>query len=128
MKKRSFITLAIVFLLALGLVQGYNRLSQHIYNSMDCEGSNIDHIELRTGLNIPAVSNAVCEFDELQQKRISKFTLALAPADIDKYLSTNHFEQQEESYIRSGNGESHSWEAKIDPEAKLLTVEIDYRR
>ncbi|MCB0631600.1 MAG: hypothetical protein R2824_22635 [Saprospiraceae bacterium] len=124
MKKTRILIPVAIFMLGASLVLGYNQLSRNIYDRTDCESFNIDHIELRTGINIPNVSNSVCEFDKLQNSKTSIFSLA--GVEIEKYVNANGFELVDGKYIRSGDKEANRWEAELDPETATLRVEIFY--
>lgn len=126
MKRWHVLVLLAVFLFGGSLVWGFDQLSNSIYHHTDCERFNIDHIELRTGINIPAVTSSVCDFDAVQNRKVSSFTLA--EIAIDEYAARNHFEQVAGKYTRSGSGPAHQWEAELDPETNILTVKIAYGR
>ncbi|MEM7367192.1 MAG: hypothetical protein AAF587_01255 [Bacteroidota bacterium] len=106
---------------------GVKMLVSHIYNRTDCERFNIDNIEVRTGIDIPSVSEADCTCDQIAKTKRSTFTINTQQVDLDEYLTTNKFVEQDGAYVNAGEREDTKWKAKLDPETHVLTVMLEYK-
>lgn len=115
--------IAINILLFMG---GCRVLSKHIFNRQDCDRFNIDNIEMRTGIDIPAIEKASCECGP--GTKDSEFTLALEPNEYDYYLTRNKFELKDDLYINEKKDEYTKWSAVLDTSTQNLKVHLDYLR
>jgi len=106
---------------------GCKGLISHIYNRTDCEQFNIDNIEVRTGIDIPAVSKVICDFNETKNIKTSVFTLDKLQVDLDDYVARNGFESQGNVYVNTGERADTKWEANLDKTSLDLTVSVTYR-
>jgi len=126
MKSTDIIYIIMVISVPFLFIGCYKLLSNHIYHKMDCQQFNIDHIEVRTGIDIPKTTFANCEMDEHQSYRKATFTIDSTRVDIADWLVKNKFQQDETTFINSGSKADHSWLAEFDPADDELVVQLDY--
>jgi len=119
--------LLIISVLTLLGFAGCKGFINHIYNRTDCEQMNIDNIELRTGIDIPAVSNVVCEFKTAEKTKVAVFTLDKAKVDLTHYTTKNDFIQKGNQYVKSGERTDTKWDASLDATTWDLTVSVQYK-
>ena len=84
--------LKIIGLVALGVLVfmgSFKLLVRHIFNRQDCERFNIDNIELRTGVNVPSISDCDCRVTE--NMKLSTFILDTTVVDIGSYAENEWF-------------------------------------
>ncbi len=126
MKEGTKVLLIAATIIFLGFtsIKGF---TSHIYNRTDCEQMNIDNIELRTGIDIPAVSKVVCEFKTAEQMKISVFTLDKNQVDLADYTTRNGFIQKGTQYVKSGERADTKWVANLDATTWKLTVYVKYK-
>lgn len=118
---KGLLVIGAVILLA-GL--GCRQLTTRIYASMDCNQFNIDHIELRTGIDIPSVLGSDCSLDADVRK--VRFELSRG-VDMDRYAGRNAFIDLEGSWLtRSGSTNDTQWSARLDTNAFALEFELTY--
>lgn len=101
-------------------------MSSHIYNKKDCLEFNIDHIEVRTGINIPKVTFADCEMNEKQTNRKATYIIDKTQVDLNTWLTKNKFQKTDSLYLNRGQKKDHGWIAKFDPIESTLVVDISY--
>ena len=123
MKKFLIIILGIISFIAL-VFFAFSQFISHIYQRKDCERFVIDHVELRTGINIPAVKNGECSCSETQRE--VQYTLDLNDEEFNGYLSKNKYDERDGFYINEGVREDTRWVARIDPSNKELKVQLEY--
>jgi len=126
MKKVS-LSLLIGTLVLLFPIFGFRMLVKHIYNRTDCERFNIDNIEVRTGINIPAVEDVICEFKATENTKVSMFTLNKSSLDFSRYIKNNDFVKEGDFYINRGKKADTEWEARLSEEDLKLTVSLVYK-
>ncbi len=126
MKEATKILIILVTIIFFGFT-GIKSFTNHIYNRTDCEQMNIDNIELRTGIDIPAVSKVVCEFKTAEQRKVSVFTLDKEQVDLAYYTNRNDFIQKGNQYIKSGERADTKWVASLDATTWELTVSVQYK-
>ncbi|MFK7757373.1 MAG: hypothetical protein AB8B53_10625 [Flavobacteriales bacterium] len=111
----------LVFLVFFSLQQ----FISNIYNRTDCERFHIDHIELRTGTNIPDVTDAECECTD--EFRNSKFVLDIDTDErLKNYALKNGFTLLNGVYIKNGEDKNTIWESVLNPSSKELTFQLQY--
>ena len=66
---------------------------QYIGNSNRCTGPNIDNIELRTRIDIPAVEqeSRSCNFDKEKRIKTNYFKIRTEEVDMKRYVDRNSF-------------------------------------
>ena len=126
MKEVTKVLLVLATIIFFGFT-GIKGFTSHIYNRTDCEQMNIDNIELRTGIDIPAVSKVVCEFKTAEQTKVSVFTLDKNQVDLPYYTNRNGFIQKGNQYIKSGERADTKWAASLDATTWELTVSVQYK-
>lgn len=128
MKKILFIIGAI--LLFFTLVRfGIYGFSKVIYNSCSCERFNIDNIELRTGINIPAIKKMECNYNTTSKTKKSSFIIDTKEININDYIKRNKLEKSEDEnlYVKSNDIISHSYKVILKKNSGKLDVEINYK-
>ncbi len=150
MRRRNVVLLSVtivIAMLSIGFL-GYKTLLRSIYQSHSCEWANIDNIELRTLMDIPATSGCDCVYDETADTKTVIFNLDLEAADIIRYATTNGFkavdtpEEIEFSALETRgnlnfasaklwqkNGlreNEESFRMLLDPESKQLFISLKY--
>jgi len=124
MKKDIILLSLILFVLSLPF-GGIYLLSQVAYNSTGCQQFNIDNIEVRTGIDIPAVTNKVgCHSDG----RIKTTSFVIKEyVDLADYIQKNDFIKNKNSYENKGENATSKWTATLDLETSVLSVQILYK-
>lgn len=117
---------SVLLVLFLGAA-GCKSLISHIYKRVDCEQFNIDNVEVRTGINIPSVTDVDCECNETKTLKTNTFVLNSAIVDLSDYASKNKFILEDGQYKNIGKREDTEWEAILNPETSELKVVIKYR-
>lgn len=105
----------------------FKMLSNHIYNRTDCEQFNIDNIEVRTGIDIPAVDDVTCDFKTTENTKISVFMLKKTSLDFDHYIQRNDFVKDGAFYINKGERADTKWEATLSEKDLKLVVSLVYK-
>ena len=124
--KNALIGVGIAIALVLAFMGSFRLLVRHIYNRQDCERFNIDNIELRTGINIPAVSEFECNCEA--NHKTSKFTINTKEVELDQYIDDNEFELVNDQYFKEGDNKNTKWKASLDEATAELVVNIEYRK
>ena len=125
MKKIILITgsLVLFFGLAFG---GIRALTSKIYHSCTCYRFNIDNIETRAHINIPAVDSVNCEFDEVNLVKTNVFYLK-KEQDLYNYAKKNKYVKQTDStFIHQGEEEDHTWYAEFNANSGRLDIQLNY--
>ena len=115
--------IAVMVILFMG---GCRLLSKQIFNHQDCARFNIDNIEVRTGIDIPAIENAICEC--APRTKDAEFTLKLEPKDLDHYLVRNKFSWAKGTFVNSNGDDYTKWIATLDIATQKLKIHIDYKK
>jgi len=126
MKYILYTMASVALFLLLGAV-GCKSLVNHIYKRVDCEQFNIDNVEVRTGINIPSITDVNCECNETKTIKTNTFILNSDIVDMGDYISRNKFILEDGQYKNIGQREDTEWEAILNPETSELKVVIKYR-
>jgi hypothetical protein len=124
MKKVLIVCGSIVLFAAL-LMGGCRALIHTIVNSNTCDQFNIDNIELRTGIDIPATTHVDCIYEN-GVKNVN-FTLDTSQVDIRDYLTKNEFVKDTDVYTQQGDKKKTSWSAIYHPNRAVLAMRIVYK-
>ena len=117
------ITLLVVFIVM--LFGGLNLFGRYIYNTQSCERFNIDNIELRTGINIPAITNSDCECKD--NKKLSKFIIDTDKVDLDDYISKNDFTLIDDLYIKENDNKNSTYKVVFNKKTDEIIVDLTYK-
>lgn len=115
-----------ISILAIGAILGYRSLVSHIYDYVDCERFNIDNIEVRTGIDIPAVTDVDCSCNEDKSVKTSTFVLDTDQVNLDQYVTRNKFKAKNGHYENVGERKDTRWKATLDKASHELTVRVEY--
>ncbi len=115
-----------ISVLAIGAILGFRGLVSHIYDYVDCERFNIDNIEVRTGIDIPAVTDVECSCNEEKTMKTSTFVLDTEQVNLDQYVSRNKFKAVNGHYENNGERKDTRWKATLDKGSHELTVTVEY--
>ena len=121
---KVLIVLATIILFGFTSIKSF---TNHIYNRTDCEQMNIDNIELRTGIDIPAVSKVICAFKTAKQTKVSVFTLDKNKVDLAYYINRNGLIQKGNKYIKLGERADTKWAVSLNSTTWELTVSVQYK-
>ena len=121
--KNIFVLLAVLVGLPLLFMAGCKSVVKTIYNSMDCDQFNIDHIELRTGIDIPKVTRNFCHLDDTS--RSISFEVLLDPAGLSAY-SAKYFEWDSTLFKAKGQRRDTKWNASLDTSTSVLIFNLFY--
>ncbi|MGB1735849.1 MAG: hypothetical protein ACPHGZ_05470 [Schleiferiaceae bacterium] len=105
-------------------MKGCQSLAKEIYWSMDCDQFNIDHIELRTGIDIPKITRNYCELSPTHRK--VSFELHKSGKDKAQYAATYFDYSGDHLFSASGTRKDHQWFATLDTTTNELIFIIHY--
>ena len=88
--KKVFIVIGIFLVILIVGYAGINLFGWSIYNSNSCERFNIDNIELRTGTNIPFISECDCNLGNNTKYVVFQFSPGV---NVNEYIVRNKFEK-----------------------------------
>ena len=121
---RILLIIAIIFAIPLLLVKGCQSLAKEMYWSMDCDQFNIDHIELRTGIDIPKITRNYCELSPTQRK--VSFELHKSGKDKAQYAAKYFDYSGDHLFSASGTRKDHQWFTTLDTTTNELIFIIHY--
>ena len=117
-----FLLGAIVGLPLLFMV-GFKSLVKTIYHSMDCDQFNIDHIELRTGIDVPKIRRKYCQLKD--STRTVEFEILLNSEELKSY-SAKYFNWEAPLFTAEGRRSDSKWQASLDTSTRALIFNIYY--
>lgn len=123
--KKILIGITLVFVFLGMLYGGVHLFGWHIYNTQSCQRFNIDNIELRTGVNIPAVTSTDCECKD--NKKVSKFIIDTQKVDLDDYISRNNFTLVDDLYIKENDTKNSTYKVIFNKKTAELIVDLTYK-
>jgi len=93
---------------------------------MNCNQFNIDHVEVRTGIDIPAKQKVTCDLNAAGNRRINTIFIEQY-VNLEDYVKKNGFIlQKDNQYVNEGTKEDHKWTATLNTHTRELVVVIDY--
>ena len=120
---RILLIIAIIFAIPILLMKGCQSLAKEIYWSMDCDQFNIDHIELRTGIDIPKITRNYCELSPTQRK--VSFQLHKSGKDKAQYAATYFKYSGDHLFSANGIRLNRHW-SMTSPTTKNQRIFFDY--
>lgn len=121
--KKLLILLGFVVGLPLLFMAGCKTLTSTIYQSMDCDQFNIDHIELRTGIDVPKIKRKYCQLND--STRTVEFEVLLNAEELDAY-SAKYFEWNAPVFTAVGERSDTRWQARLDTSSRALIFHLYY--
>ncbi|CAI8374934.1 MAG: Uncharacterised protein [Cryomorphaceae bacterium] len=121
--RKLFYILGAIILLSFLLFQGCRGLVKTIYASMDCDQFNIDHIELRTGIDIPKITRLHCEIAD--DTRTVAFQIHKTGEAQTQYAE-KYFSWDGKMYSATGSNTFTLWSATYDTVSNVLNIELQY--
>jgi len=121
--KSLAIIIVTIILVPLLFMQGCRSLAKTMYRSMDCDQFNIDHIELRTGINVPKIERNYCTLED--DVRTVSFQLLEDDAYRTEYVA-DYFQWADSLYAAFGQGKHTNWSATLDTATNELTFRLQY--
>ncbi len=103
---------------------GCKLLVKSIFNRQDCERFNIDNIEVRTGIDIPAVTDCDCKSENMT--KTSVFTLDTSVIQVAEYREKHKFIATDSLYIRQDSNEYTKWKATLNDKTAELSFILHY--
>lgn len=125
--KSVFKSVIIILLFALSPIICYKSCSSFIYNQETCAQFNIDNIELRTGIDIPKITDVICDYKATEKTKVSVFTLNHLTLNFDYYITRNKFVKEGDFYVNRGERADTKWDARLNEENMKLTVSLVYK-
>lgn len=123
--RKVIIITSLTILVPLLLMKGCQSFARTIYNSMDCNQFNIDHIELRTGIDVPQIKRNYCELTDTS--RTVSFQLLKTGIDKKAYAE-KYFQWSEGSlFVREGSNSDTRWSARLDTVTSELVFKLHYK-
>ena len=120
---RILILLGFIVGLPLLFMAGCKTLTSTIYQSMDCDQFNIDHIELRTGIDVPKIKRRYCQLND--STRIVEFEVLLNSEELKSY-SAKYFNWDAPLFTAEGRRSDTEWQASLDTTSRALIFTINY--
>jgi len=117
--------IAITILIPLLLMEGCQSITQTIYDSMDCNQFNIDHIELRTGIDVPQIKRNYCELTDTS--RTVSFQLLKTGKDKKAYAEKYFKWSNGSDYTQEGSNSDTRWTARLDTVTSELVFKLHYK-
>jgi len=121
--KKILILLGFIVGLPLLFMAGCKTLTSTIYKSMDCDQFNIDHIELRTGIDVPKIKRKHCQLND--SRRTVEFEVLLNSDELKSY-STKYFNWDAPLFTAEGRRSDTEWQARLDTSTRALIFTIYY--
>ena len=121
--KKLLILLGFVVGLPLLFMAGCKTLTSTIYQSMDCDQFNIDHIELRTGIDVPKIKRKYCHLND--STRTVEFEVLLNAEELDAY-SAKYFNWDSTLFVAKGQRSDTKWRALLDTSSRALIFNLYY--
>ena len=121
--RKVVIISSLTILIPLLLMKGCQSFARTIYNSMDCNQFNIDHIELRTGIDVPKIKRKYCQLND--SNRTVEFEVLLNSEEIKSY-STKYFHWDAPLFTAQGRRSDTQWQASLDTSTRALIFNINY--
>ena len=121
--KKLLILLGFVVGLPLLFMAGCKTLTSTIYQSMDCDQFNIDHIELRTGIDVPKIKRKYCQLYD--STRTVEFEVLLNAEELDAY-SAKYFNWDSTLFVAKGQRSDTRWQARLDTSSRALIFHLYY--
>lgn len=121
--KKILILLGFIVGLPFLFMAGCKTLTSTIYQSMDCDQFNIDHIELRTGIDVPRIKRKYCQLND--STRTVEFEVLLNAEELDAY-SAKYFEWNAPVFTAEGERSDTRWQARLDTSSRALIFNLYY--
>lgn len=126
MKTRNVsLLISVIVVIPLLLTQGCRSLMKNIYNSMDCNQFNIDHIELRTGIDVPQIKSNYCELTDTS--RTVSFQLLKTGEDKKAYAQKYFRWTKGSLFVQEGSNSDTRWSARLDTVTSELVFKLHYK-
>ncbi len=120
---KVLIIILITLVSPLLLIKGCQSFAKTIYQSMDCDQFNIDHIELRTGIDVPKIKRKYCQLND--STRTVEFEVLLNSKELKSY-STKYFHWDAPLFTAEGRRSDTEWQASLDTSNRALIFNINY--
>ncbi len=150
---RKVILLVVLVIIAMVCVgfAGMYTFTKAVYNEKGCDWANIDHIEMRTGSDIPPTIARNCDYNSVSNTRTARFELDMNQLDVISFVKNNGYQKLQSNqqmsvsdfikgdftdaelgklqlYFRSDNRQDHSYRMLFDAASGELLVAIQYKK
>jgi len=122
-RKSLLIMLVCVIAVPILLFKGCTGLGKTIYTSMDCDRFNIDHIEMRTGIDIQQIERSYCRLSN--DKREVSFQ-SLKDGASELAYAQKYFTWDGATFTASGSNPDTKWQASLDTVTNELYFKLNY--
>ena len=123
--RKVIIITSLTILVPLLLMKGCQSFARTIYNSMDCNQFNIDHIELRTGIDVPQIKRNYCELTDTS--RTVSFQILKTGEDKRVYAEKYFRWSKESVFVQEGSNSDTRWSAQLDTVTSELVFKLHYK-
>lgn len=123
--RKVIIITSLTILVPLLLMKGCQSFARTIYNSMDCNQFNIDHIELRTGIDVPQIKRNYCELTDTS--RTVSFQLLKTGKDKKAYAEKYFRWSKGSLFVQEGSNSDTRWSAQLDTVTSELVFKLHYK-
>lgn len=120
---KLLILLGFIVGLPLLFIAGCKTLTSTIYQSMDCDQFNINHIELRTGIDVPKIKRMDCQLSN--SARTVEFEVLMNAEELDAY-SAKYFNWDLTLFVAEGQRSATRWQARLDTSSRALIFHLYY--
>ena len=123
--RKVIIITSLTILVPLLLMKGCQSFARTIYNSMDCNQFNIDHIELRTGIDVPQIKRNYCELTDTS--RTVSFQLLKTRKDKNSLCREIFPMVGRITFYSEGSNSDTRWSARLDTVTSELVFKLHYK-
>ena len=123
--RKVIIITSLTILVPLLLMKGCQSFARTMYNSMDCNQFNIDHIELRTGIDVPQIKRNYCELTDTS--RTVSFQILKTGEDKRVYAEKYFRWSKESVFVQEGSNSDTRWSAQLDTVTSELVFKLHYK-
>ena len=123
--RKVIIITSLTILVPLLLMKGCQSFARTMYNSMDCNQFNIDHIELRTGIDVPQIKRNYCELTDTS--RTVSFQRLKTGKDKKAYAEKYFRWSKGSLFVQEGSNSDTRWSAQLDTVTSELVFKLHYK-
>jgi len=122
-RKSLLIMLVCVVTVPVLLFKGCTSLGKTIYTSMDCDRFNIDHIEMRTGIDIQQIQRNYCRLSSDEREVSFK---SLKDGASEMAYAQRYFTWDGTTFSAIGSNPETNWYASLDTISNELYFRLNY--
>ena len=100
---------------------------QHIYHRRDCIRFNIDNVEMRAKIDVPALKNVDCHYDETTRTKTNIFHLDTSIVNIAQYVVRNRLQLEGDLFRRQDSRTDTDYRIELNPKTAQLMITVQYK-